>query len=587
MTRLTTTHRRESRKRALLVGINQYPTAPLKGCVNDALMVGNMLITHFGFLPGPDMRLLVDQRATKAAILERLEWLVDGARAGDVLVFHYSGHGSQVPDRDGDELDHVDECLVPIDHDWDDPLLDDDLDKIIRGVPDGANLTVILDCCHSGTGTRDFGPKIPASKKRLLPPPDIRFRAVGGITIEEGFSADSVTMTSFRNLPVKQFGSSVEEQRGILITGCRDYQLSNDAFIDGDYHGALTYALFQSLEAQGPMQSYAAWHQSAAALIPGYQIRDQDPQLECHHESAHWRLFSTQSAAAAPARRRLDTARTHVVYVHGICRHNAGYSDDWWRAMRPYVPDVPEENRHEVVWSDIVTPEVRGAAGDAEEIDELKSAIQDVLYDRAIRAALRAEPSESRAVTANSSDARAVLGIPGLECIDDFLKYLLSRNIRDRVIAKFTDVVEPLLQNGQRLEIISHSWGTVVAYEALHLLSADRQIPDDVVHNFFTVGSPLSIGSVRRKLIEEFQPGNRPRCVQRWVNLDAVHDVVGGPLKNVPFQVDFEYLNLAAVGCRPLVSPWACAHSSYFHADNKAVQRDIFARHINDDLPSS
>lgn len=582
MTRSTTTQQRGPRKRALLVGINQYPTAPLKGCVNDVLMMGNILITHFGFTPGADMRLLVDQRATKEAILKRLEWLVEGARAGDVLVFHYSGHGSQVPDRNGDELDHIDECLVPIDHDWDDPLLDDDLGNIIRLVPDGVNLTIILDCCHSGTGTKEFGPNIPATKKRLLPPPDIRFRAVGGITIEDGFSADSVTMTSFRNLNVRHFGRSVEEQCGILITGCRDHQLSNDAFIDGDYHGALTYALFQSLEAHGVGQSYANWHRSAAALIPGYQIRNQDPQLECAGELANWRLFSTQPAFVAPAGRRLETGRTHVVYVHGICEHKAGYSNGWWRAMRPYVPDIPADNRHEVLWSDIVTPAARSFVSAQDESD-VKKMITDTLHDRAVRAAMDDAPGAEDGYSPNSAGTRAVLGIPGIDCIDDFMKYLLINNIRQQVIDSFTEIVEPLIQKGHRLEIISHSWGTVVAYEALHILAANDRIPNHAIHNLFTVGSALSIGAVRRHLIEQAEAGEKPRCVEQWINLDAKNDIVGGPLKNIPYEVDFEYLNLTAVGCWPPLLNWACAHSSYFHRDNKTVQRDIFAKHINDD----
>jgi len=57
MAKSRTSVRRGVRRKALLVGINQYPDNPLKGCVNDALMVGNMLIDHYGFVPGADMRL--------------------------------------------------------------------------------------------------------------------------------------------------------------------------------------------------------------------------------------------------------------------------------------------------------------------------------------------------------------------------------------------------------------------------------------------------------------------------------------------------------------------------------------------------
>jgi secreted trypsin-like serine protease len=50
-----------------------------------------------------------------------------------------------------------------------------------------------------------------------------------------------------------------------------------------------------------------------------------------------------------------STNTRHVVYIHGICAHSAGYSDSWWAAMRPYVSQtVPDENRHEVLWSDLI-----------------------------------------------------------------------------------------------------------------------------------------------------------------------------------------------------------------------------------------
>jgi hypothetical protein len=76
--------------------------------------------------------------------------LVRGARKGDVLLLHYSGHGSNVPDNDGDEADRRDEILCPTDLDWKKPLRDDWLRKTFDGMRSGVNLTVIMDCCHWG-----------------------------------------------------------------------------------------------------------------------------------------------------------------------------------------------------------------------------------------------------------------------------------------------------------------------------------------------------------------------------------------------------------------------------------------------------
>src|SRR3989304_4521913 len=103
-------------KKALLVGINRYPDPrnELKGCVNDVRQVAGMLKERYGFPGDADMRLLTDARATTKAILDGLAWLTAGASPGDSLVFHYSGHGSQVPDMSGDETtDRLAEILFP------------------------------------------------------------------------------------------------------------------------------------------------------------------------------------------------------------------------------------------------------------------------------------------------------------------------------------------------------------------------------------------------------------------------------------------------------------------------------------------
>ena len=67
---------------------------------------------------------------------------------GDVLLLHYSGHGSNVPDDNGDEADKRDEILCPTDLDWKDPFRDDWLRKTLGKLRSGVNLTVIMDCCH-------------------------------------------------------------------------------------------------------------------------------------------------------------------------------------------------------------------------------------------------------------------------------------------------------------------------------------------------------------------------------------------------------------------------------------------------------
>jgi len=146
-------------KRAFLVGINDYPGSSndLAGCVNDTENLSVLLKKKFGF-EASGVRTLTDKNATREAILEGLANLVGKSEAGDSLVFHYSGHGSQVPDEDGDERsDRKDEIICPRDFSWDGCWIsDDDLSDVFSRLPHDAHLEVLLDCCHSGTGTREI-----------------------------------------------------------------------------------------------------------------------------------------------------------------------------------------------------------------------------------------------------------------------------------------------------------------------------------------------------------------------------------------------------------------------------------------------
>jgi hypothetical protein len=142
------------RKRALCVGIDAYQgSARLYGCVNDAKLWQRTLQT-LGF----EVDLLEDHKAKRDSILAALEGLLRSSRAGDVVVFQYAGHGTKLPDLNGDELGgdtpNTDEALCPIDFADGAFLIDDDLAELFALVPDGVNVTCFMDCCHSGTNTR-------------------------------------------------------------------------------------------------------------------------------------------------------------------------------------------------------------------------------------------------------------------------------------------------------------------------------------------------------------------------------------------------------------------------------------------------
>ena len=292
-------------KKALLVGINAYPGSPLSGCLNDVEDMFHLLTQFGGFSPDA-IHALCDQRATTQGIREGMAWLRNGVASGDEVVFHYSGHGSQVRCKRGDELDDgLDECLCPVNLDdadyWDKGvIIDDELGDWLASFPAGVRLTVVLDCCHSGNGTRDLGPgnPHPIKERYLHPPLDIalRHKAVEGHRkeLQKRRIGKGVARTKKRGFFDWLFGSkkakrqrparalpaefSVPQMNHLLFSGCRADQTSADAYINGRYNGALTRYFVDEVK-KSPLLSASAIH---AALLAGIKAGGytQVPQLE-------------------------------------------------------------------------------------------------------------------------------------------------------------------------------------------------------------------------------------------------------------------------------------------------------------------
>ncbi len=219
-------------KKAFLVGINAYTQSALRGCVNDVNSVFTLLEAK-GF--AGNIRLITDKDATKANILAGLSWLTADVRPGDQLVFHYSGHGSQVSDSSRDEADFRDEIICPVDVFSGNFITDDQL-KQAFSLPSGITVDVFLDCCHSGTGLRDFVVEPVENDvvgNRYLDPSLFD----SGIDEEKEFRN---SMRDFVLLPTNNI---------TLWSGCRDTQTSADAYIGGKYCGAFTFSLLEAIKA--------------------------------------------------------------------------------------------------------------------------------------------------------------------------------------------------------------------------------------------------------------------------------------------------------------------------------------------------
>ena len=151
---------------ALLVGIDDYP-APipkLRGCVNDIEAFADYLRERVAGDKGIVLKLkmLKNAEATRQAAVDAFRGHLGQAKKGDIALFCYSGHGSQeqAPEEFWKiEPDHLDETLVCYDSrnagSWD--LADKEIAKLIGEVAaQGPHFAVILDCCHSGSGTREI-----------------------------------------------------------------------------------------------------------------------------------------------------------------------------------------------------------------------------------------------------------------------------------------------------------------------------------------------------------------------------------------------------------------------------------------------
>lgn len=238
---------------ALSVAINQYNTAPLRGCINDSNNLVNALKEkNFTAIT------LHNEQATKQNILVNLANTASSLVSGDHFIFHYSGHGSQIPCYRNDEEDGLTEILCPfdlinVDGTWtNNYITDDELSSILHSIQEGVTIECFFDCCHSGTATRD-----------LMPNVVYRY-------IQANNNVEPKEIVKFN--PGKS-------DRIICWSGCRDDQTSADAYIDNTFQGAFTAALLKNNFSGTRQQLY----DSVVAYMQVNRFT-QVPQLYCTEE---------------------------------------------------------------------------------------------------------------------------------------------------------------------------------------------------------------------------------------------------------------------------------------------------------------
>jgi hypothetical protein len=266
---------------ALCIGINDYPgtASDLAGCVNDANDWAAVFKAR-----GYTVTTLLDGNATGANIRAAVKSVVKGAKRGDIVAIQYSGHGSFVPDADGDEPDGTDECICPYDISTKGPITDDELFQLYSAVQTGAKLVIISDSCHSGTVAR-FAPittpptiegrNAPQRKVRFLPPATFlsgrRLAALGGRR-------------------ARRASSPPGRYAGLLISGCQDTEYSYDAYFNGRPNGAFTFVAIRALKKLAPNATYRAWFDAIRDALPSQQY-PQAPNLYGSSTMKKWKVL--------------------------------------------------------------------------------------------------------------------------------------------------------------------------------------------------------------------------------------------------------------------------------------------------------
>lgn len=234
-------------KRALLIGIDEYESPDIRdlgGAVNDVELMQSVLIGKFA-IPAQNIRVLVDEEATRKGILNAIrEHLIEADPPADIAILQYSGHGSQMEDRSSDELDHLDETIVPHDARVGDifDINDDEINGLLMQLSEVTpNVTFIMDSCHSGSVARaaEVGAAVRQAPPDRRPAPVPESFAIGERGALEGPS-------DFR-LPAANY---------VLLSGSQANELSHEALFGDQRNGALTYFLAQALRQAGASTTY-------------------------------------------------------------------------------------------------------------------------------------------------------------------------------------------------------------------------------------------------------------------------------------------------------------------------------------------
>jgi hypothetical protein len=271
-------YKKENMKnKALLVGINKYPDPrnELRGCVNDILEMEHFIAEANKVYPKKNIKKLTNKEATKKEILIQLKWLIEGAEAGDQLLFHYSGHGAQAPTKFTSlEKDGLDEIICPYDYDGTNntSLRDKEFAQLFTAIPKGVHFVWISDSCHAEDLSRDPF-KVDEEDFNAN---NTHYRFFTGLS---HFDNSEDEANDLADIAIGKIAPIIKPLNGALLSACQSHQLSADTYINKRFIGAFTHYLIENLNKHSDTKNMRSIIEIVNKDL-GKNGYDQNPQSE-------------------------------------------------------------------------------------------------------------------------------------------------------------------------------------------------------------------------------------------------------------------------------------------------------------------
>ncbi|MBG1243326.1 caspase family protein [Nostoc sp. NZL] len=336
---------------ALLVGIDNYLNyvPPLKGCINDILAVKEYLlgrISSDGYKL--NLRILLNQDATRQAIIDGFRQHLCQASNEDIVFFYYSGHGSQQATPEefwALEPDRLDETLVCYDSRnpgcWD--LTDKELGKLIAEVAEkNPHIVIIMDCCHSGSGIRGDLELETAVRKA---PIDHRQRPLDSFIFS---LAEAKQLSNSRSLDKNAAAWTLPQGKHIFFAACQDYEEAKEYMADGQSRGAFSYCLLDTLTKANGSLSYRDLFKRTNALVRS-KIAAQSPQIEATVQGDLNQPFLGGAIASHTPYFTVSYHKHHTWVIDGGAVHGIPEpSGDETTLLALFPFDTPSEQLHQL-----------------------------------------------------------------------------------------------------------------------------------------------------------------------------------------------------------------------------------------------